>query len=412
MKQRHNTRVSRRVTLARRARLALALVLVAASAAAQTSETVTRTSLLEQAQTDKATQLHPYVPNKAEKYLDYAETMLTTGMHWHPFFQNAYSGGGFTLGAGYRRFVSGYNSIDVRGSITFSGYKRIEGEFLAPRVFNREAVLSVIGGWREATEVGFYGLGTATSKDDRANYGFTQPYGAATLTYRPTRRPVVLRGSFEASQWAQTSGSGTAPSVEEVYTPDTLAGLGATVTYFHSQATAGFESRPSAGYARRGGFYGVTVHDFTDADGLYGFTQTDYEGIQHVPLVREAWVLSFRGAVSTTGSKSGEQIPFFMLPAVGGGSSLRAYSSWRFRDRNSMELQSEWRVMVNRFLDLAVFYDTGKVAAHTRDLGFDSLKHDYGLGFRFHGPLQTPLRIDFAQGNEGFHIVWAASAAF
>ena len=99
----------------------------------------------------------------------------------------------------------------------------------------------------------------------------------------------------------------------------------------------------------------MTLHDFFDPDNAFGFTQVDYEAIQHMPLLRDTWVLSFRGFASTTGTKTGEQIPFFMLPAMGGGSSLRAYSSWRFRDRNAMELQAEWRVIVNRFVDMAVF---------------------------------------------------------
>jgi outer membrane protein assembly factor BamA len=175
---------------------------------------------------------------------------------------------------------------------------------------------------------------------------------------------------------------------------------------------AGIDTRPAPGYARRGGFYGVTFRDFTDAAGDYGFKQIDYEAIHHVPLLREAWVLSFRGAASTTGTKSGQQIPFFMLPSAGGGSSLRGYNSWRFRDRNSLLLQAEWRVIVNRFVDTAVFYDTGKVSAHTRDLDLSGLKDDYGLGFRFHGPLATPLRIDFAKSHEGLSIVFSSSAVF
>jgi len=122
--------------------------------------------------------------------------------------------------------------------------------------------------------------------------------------------------------------------------------------------------------------------------------------------------LSFRGFVSTTGSKRDQQIPFFMLPSVGGGSSLRAFSSWRFRDRNSMVMEAEWRVMVNRFLDTALFYDAGKVTAHARDLDLTHLKSGYGIGVRFHGPLSTPLRIDVAHGNEGISVVWAASAVF
>ena len=138
----------------------------------------------------------------------------------------------------------------------------------------------------------------------------------------------------------------------------------------------------------------------------------DYEAIQHVPLLREAWVLSFRGRVSTTATKSDQQIPFFMLPALGGGSTLRGYSSWRFRDRNSLLLQAEWRVIVNRFLDLGVFYDAGKVTADVSDLDFDDLKDDYGIGVRLHGPQVTPIRIDLANGSEGFKINFTSSAVF
>jgi hypothetical protein len=389
----------------------LLLTLLASTASAQAPAADTRASELGAAQAIKSTQLHPYTPNKAEAYLGRAEVMLTTGMHWHPFFQSAYSGGGFTLGAGYRTYVGSYNTVDVRGSITPTGYKRVEGEFLAPRLFDRRATFSAIGGWREATQVGFYGLGMSNSHEDRANYGFKQPYGSAALTYR-LGQWVVLRGITEASEWQQTSGAGSVASVEEVYTPESLPGLNASVTYVHTQAAIALESRAAPGYARRGGFYGVTFHNFVDPDSHYGFTQVDYEAIQHVQLLRDAWVLSFRGFVSTTGTKDSQEIPFFMLPSVGGGSSLRAFSSWRFRDRNSMVMQAEWRVIANRFLDMAVFYDAGKATLHARDLDLNNLKSGYGIGFRLHGALSTPLRIDLAKGNEGLSIVWSASAAF
>ena len=389
-----------------------ALLLAIAPADAQEPDTETRAGVIEQAQAEKAQDLHPYVPTLAEKYLGQAETILTTGMRWHPYFVSAYSGGGFTMGAGYRAYVGSYDSIDVRGSFTPSGYKRIESEFLAPRLFDRQGELSILGGWREATEVGFYGTGTGNTEDDRANYGFKQPYGQATLTLRPAHRIAFVRGSLETSQWAQTPGSGSYPSVESVYTPETLPGLGATVNYVHPAFTVGLDSRAAADYARRGGYLGVTFDDFSDPDRLHGFAQWSYEAIEHLPILREAWVLSLHGLVSTTGTKSGEEIPFFMLPSVGGGSSLRAYSSWRFRDRNSLELQADWRIMVNRFVDTAVFFDAGKVTARTTDLNLRGLRTDGGFGVRFHGPVATPLRIDFAYGGEGFSIVWAASAAF
>ena len=145
---------------------------------------------------------------------------------------------------------------------------------------------------------------------------------------------------------------------------------------------------------------------------MSGFQQVDYEAIQHFPILREAWVISLHGLASTTSTDDDQRVPFFMLPSLGSGSTLRGFSSWRFRDRNSLLLQAEWRIMANRFLDTAVFYDAGKVAARTADLDFDDLKSDYGFGVRFHGPFDTPLRVELARGNEGLRFVLTTSPVF
>lgn len=385
-----------------------------AAAAAQPAEPDTRAGLIEADQAAKVLVLKPYAPNKAEAILDMVEEQFLTGaMHWHPFFDNAYQGGGFTLGAGYLQRLGSYNSLDLRGSITFANYKRIEAEYRAPRLFNRRGTLSVIGGWREATQVGFFGLGTPeTSVDDRVNYGFTQPYLSANLEVRPTRRYFILGGGAEYSTWNTQEGAGSPPSIEEVYTPESLTGLGASPTYLQVSGTAAFDWRDSPGYSRRGGYYGVIARNFADTDDVYDFRQVDYEAIQHVPIMRDAWVLSFRGRVQTTYTDDGVEMPYFMLPSLGGGSTLRGFQSWRFRDRNSLLLSAEWRVLVNRFIDTALFYDAGKVTRRISDLDLDGLKKNYGIGFRLHGPLATPLRIDFAKSNEGLQIVFSANAAF
>jgi len=380
----------------------------------QTTPASSRQASIEQEQAAKVPTLHPYVPNKAEKYFERFDRILQGGgLAWHPFFESAYSGGGFTLGVGHANYVSAYNTIDVRGSYTISGYKRIEAEFLAPRLFNRRAQLSVIGGWREATQVGFYGIGPDTSVDDRTNYLFNQPYGSALFTIFPSRRFLMLRGGAEFSQWSQEPGEGSSPSVEQVYTPATLPGLGAKVTYLHTQGTIGLDGRTSPGYSRRGAYLAATLHDHKDQDDNFGFQMAEYEAIAHLPILRETWVLSFHGRMQHANEKDGQQIPFFMLPALGGGSSLRGYSSWRFRDQNSLLLQAEWRIMVNRYLDIAFFYDAGKVAARTKDLDLDGLKDDFGFGIRFHGPFVTPLRVELARSRESsLSFIFSSSASF
>jgi hypothetical protein len=391
----------------------LVVIVLAQAGAAFAQDAATRTELIEQAEQAKAEKLQPAHPGKAEAYVArISDAFLSGQMHWHAFWQNAYSGGGFTVGAGYTRYVSAYNLLDVRGSITPSGYKRLEAEFLAPDLFKRRGSLSVLGGWREATAVSFYGLGPTSKPEQQVNYGFQQPYLSARLEVFPTRGPLVVRGNLELSQWNQGAGSGSTPSIETVYTPATLPGLGASPIYVHSQGMVGLDTRPARGYTRRGGFYGVTLHDYTDTDAAFGFSQVDYEALQHVPILREAWVIALHAFAQTTYDKSGQQIPFFMMPSFSGGSDLRAYGSWRLRDLNSLLLQGEWRANVNRFLEMALFYDVGTVAARRSDLSLSGMKSDYGLGFRFHGPITTPLRIELAKGNEGFVLNFSASQVF
>jgi hypothetical protein len=370
-----------------------------------------RHAVIEQEESARNASLHPYVPSKGERIFDKFEA-LVDGTRWHPFLENAYAGGGFTLGAGHVTYVSGDNYFDVRGSYTISGYKRAEVEFVAPRLFQRRGHLSAIGGWRDATQVGFYGIGPNTDKNDRTNYRFQQPYGNALLTLFPTRRLLLLSGGAEFARWSQKSGEGSFPSVETQNTPETLPGLGAEINYLHTQGTVGIDWRTSPGYTRRGGFYGVTVHDYNDRDDDFGFQMIEYEAIQHIPILREAWVLSFRARVQHANDKDDQQIPFFMLPALGGGSTLRGFSSWRFRDRNSLLLQGEWRIMVNRYLDMAFFYDAGNVAPRTKDLHFDHLKDDFGFGLRFHGPFSTMLRPELAKSSEGYRFIFSSSAVF
>jgi hypothetical protein len=383
-------------------------------AAQDPAEAGTREAAIEKEQAEKVPTLHPYAPGKVEALFNRAEDILVNGIpRWHPYFVSADYGGGFTLGVGYAHHVSPYNMLDVRGSYTVLGYKRIEAEFTAPRLFHRRGSLSLLGGWREATQSAFYGLGMDTLKSNRTDFDFRQPYGSGVLTVWPTRRLLMLQGGLELSQWSiRPPDGGDHPSVDSVYTPATLPGVGTKTTYLHSQGTVGIDWRTSPGYTRRGGFYGVTLHDYADKDDQFGFREVQYEGIQHVPILREAWVISLRARARTTYAKDGQEVPFFMLPYVGSGSTLRGYTSHRFRDQNSLVLQAEWRIMANRFLDTAVFYDTGKVAASKSDLDFHGLKNDYGFGVRFHGPFTTPLRVEVAHGSEGFRFIFATSPIF
>ena len=181
----------------------------------QSAGASSRQAAIEQEQAAKLAESHPYVPNKAERIFERIDTIVAGGVpRWHPYFESAYSGGGFTLGVGHTQYVSAYNYIDARGSYTFSGYKRAEVEFTAPRLFDRRARLSALGGWREATQVGFYGLGMDTA--GRRPHQLPVPAAVPAAHFHPlpdspnsdaARRPGV-------AHWSQEPGEGSSPSVE------------------------------------------------------------------------------------------------------------------------------------------------------------------------------------------------------
>ena len=170
------------------------------------------------------------------------------------------------------------------------------------------------------------------------------------------------------SQWRQGSGSGEAPSVEEVYTPATLPGLGAQPIYLHTQATAALDWRTAPGYARRGGSYGVTVHDFADPDSRYGFRQVAYDAIQHVPVLREVWVLSFHGRVETTSTTFLVLLgPLAAVPVF--TASLRFYSDdpiAREPDPENASGVQPWDIGLLYELSYNLFVTSAHVSSDTR----------------------------------------------
>jgi hemolysin activation/secretion protein len=102
-----------------------------------------------------------------------------------------------------------------------------------------------------------------------------------------------------------------------------------------------------------------------------------------------------------------------MLPSLGGGRTLRGYPDFRFRDRHRLLINAEVRWTPARFLDMAVFYDTGKVAAERKDLDFNDLRDSFGIGMRLVGEQRYVFRVEVAHSREhAARFVFSAGAAF
>jgi len=371
-----------------------------------------RAAIIAAAQAEKATRLAPRVPSAAERLLvGLSGSLVEQPSGFFPYFDSVYSGGGFTLGGGYRLYTGDRTNVALAGLYSIKSYKLIEATTSSRGHFEGRLDFDGRAGWRDATQVSYYGLGIESTLDDKVAFRLQQTYAGADVTVRP-HPVVVFRAGATFEDYTVKAPSGSLPSVEDVHTSVTAPGVGVDPTYVHTAVSAGIDWRPAADYARRGGLYAVTHHAFMDRDETYSFNRLDADLVQHIPILRETWVISMRGALRTT-TGDDDQVPYFLLPALGSGSTLRGYGSWRFRDRHSALTSGEFRWIPNRLaMDMAIFYDAGMVAPELDQISFGSFVSDYGFGVRFHGPLTTPLRIEIARGREGTRLVFAGSSAF
>ena len=361
----------------------------------------TRAETIAAEQQEKAAMLTPWVPGRAEETLvRFKRELLDDPNGFYPTFATVYSGGGLTGGIGYRRYYAPHAFWNVVGSLSVKGYNLLEVSTTAGDLLDGGTSLTVRGGRREATQVDYWGIGNATSTDSLADFEVTQLYVGAIAQTRVGR-------------WGHFGGGVHYEDYSDKSDAITVApGLGTSPDYVHAQAMAGFDSRTSPGYSRVGAMYGAALHAYVDQNhGGQSFERVDVDLVQHLPMFRETWVLSLHARAQTT--LGDDAVPYFLMPSVGGGSSLRAFSSWRFRDLHTLLTSAEWRWFPNLDgLDMALFFDAGKAAAKRDDLNFADMHTDVGFGVRFHGALATPLRIDLAHGSEGWHLNFAGSAAF
>jgi hypothetical protein len=386
---------------------AAAVALAAAPASAQ----VSRTEEIAAKQREKAAKLEPYKPSAAEAFLlRLEESVASPPNGFYPEFGRIYQGGGFSAGVAYRRFFAREAIWNARALYSIKNYKQFEIGTRTPWHTNGRWTVDARVGWLDAPQVAYYGQGMADGAT-RTNFTLQQTYATALAEVRPSRW-TRLAGEVSYDDYTTRSGRGRAPSIETVYSASDTPGLLADPAFVRTEGTAAIDWRPAAGYARKGGYYGITLANYADRDDVYRFRRMDGEIIQHLPILRENWVISLRGRVQSVLGDD-DLVPYFLLPQLGSGRTLRGYETGRFRDRHSLLTSTEFRWIPNRTgLDVAVFYDAGKVAPRREDLDFNSLKSDWGIGARFHGTTTTVLRIEAAKGTDGWRLVVATSNAF
>ena len=95
------------------------------------------------------------------------------------------------------------------------------------------------------------------------------------------------------------------------------------------------------------------------------------------PLKDQVLALHFMGQLNTNDPQ------FNMLALMGSSRDMRGYYKGRYRDRQYLTFQAEYRVPVWKLFGFVLFAGVGDVAYSLNDFRLNTLKPTYGGGFRF-----------------------------
>jgi len=329
---------------------------------------------------------------------------------FYPELSNMITGSGWvSIGPGYRRyFFDKQLLVDGSAAVSWHLYSMVQGRVELPHLANDRLVLGTQAMWQDETQVSYFGLGANATEDDRSQY-------------RMQVRDIVGYAKVAAADWLSFTGEvgwigqpkvmapggtfrGNFPDLRAAFPNDPGVSLETQPSLAHAEAAVTADTRDHRGHPTSGFMYRAALTNFTDQDsGVFSHRQYEAEALQLIPIVGQRWLLALHGWSVYSDVPSGHQIPFYLMPALGGHNTLRDYSNFQFHDNNILVANAEARVGLTEHIDGAAFFDAGNVASRYTDLNL--AKTSYGLGLRLHNETTTFARLDVAQGAQGWRFV-------
>lgn len=207
---------------------------------------------------------------------------------------------------------------------------------------------------------------------------------------------LLGKAAYRALSVVQDSGLldlGLVPGAED----GRVIGLGASVAR---------DTRSSTVYPRSGSYHqlrGTVNSGFFGSNHDYGLVELD---LRKYVSAFGGHVLAFRAL----GQAVMGTAPFDLLPQLGGDALQRGYFGGRFRDKDLVAFQAEYRLPVWWRFGAVGFASAGQVAPRLGDFEFDRFKPAAGLGLRI---LLSPeeglnIRADYGWGfdrkSTGFYL--------
>ena len=340
----------------------------------------------------------------------------------HPIIGGVAPGGGMGVGIGYDtpKNEAWFHNADAR--ITINRYWSLTGE--TGRQTQRSSI-SVLGQIRHMNRLDFFGIGPDSRRSDRTDFRLRETTAGVKGWVRAT---PALRVGGSAQMYSPELGSGQSPalvSIEQLFTPTTVPGFDADPLFARYRGYAEFvypilpALDESHGYQ---GTYQVAVESVRDtATGNYNFHRWETELQQRFVGFKPGHRFTLHGVMAVTNADA--NVPFYLQYTLGGGgglsafrpntigsdgtrATLRGYQNYRFRDKDIVLMQGEYRVPLHKAVHATVFVDAGQVAPTVSHL-FNDWKTGTGFSLSYMHKGVALARLDVGYGSgEGMHFFW------
>ncbi len=166
-----------------------------------------------------------------------------------------------------------------------------------------------------------------------------------------------------------------------------------------------FDTRDNVINAQKGMYLEVNAFwNLPFLGGTFDYGRMQIEFNRYFPMARKTTLAWNTRAIFSTG-----EVPFLDMPRLGSDQILRGYPSYRYRDKNFMATQLEYRFPVYKRFGMTVFSGLGEVFSQEIPLEVNRIKYSYGVGFRYLADASEKLNIrfdlGFGENSYGFYIL-------
>ena len=260
----------------------------------------------------------------------------------------------------------------------------------------------------------YFGAGPESLHDNRTSFNLRGASYQLVTEYQPTRHfGIALRGGLQDNE-VGPGGDTKRPTIGALFDDTTAPGLRRQPAFAYLAGAMALDNRDEPGTPHSGGLLGLLVsrfHAINIGPENLSFTRLGVDGRYFVPVTGSS-VLAFRALTSRDFGARETRVPFYLQQTLGGGDTLRGFERDRFRDTALLNLSAEIRQSVHEKVELALFGDTGQVAATFGRMGIGTFETSWGGGIRIKYKGNVVLRADLATSREGRRLIRSTGPVF